>query len=1088
MAVTFYLAGSGSFATPAVVSSTTTAAPGTLSVPCPITGNVQPGDFLVAVISWRTIVSTGPPAPNVPTMSVADDVHNWWEPVSSVITSGAGGFVRSTIWIAPAVRPPTVVYVAPTSFSPAIACTVFGVNGVGAPWLTITPASVGNSFANAASSISVSVTAPATSAAFLTVVGVDSLTPTMTLSGTAGWSQQTGTSAGNGVDHTSDINAPLGVLTTSGAGTVTATWTPSAGTPDLSMAIFGFLTPGTALASRSPNWPVTIFECAPGFGLQTPPDQLTWTPLTATAMKLDVTQGRQYEVAQLAAGEGTLLLDNPLGLLIPPGSGSFSGINSGTPVRMRTAWLGGAWQVQFHGDGVTQFPGINAPAVAVLPSTTYSASAWMASSSSTTGFIQLDWQDATHTHISFSTALPTLNAAATLITVSGQSPANAAFVRFQLGCFGTPASSVIFSTAAAFPGNSWILPPGNVTWAAGDGATVTTLAPWVPDPKGPPNVSPWYVPFSGFIERLPQQWDDQLRGRVEATVTDAWFGANYVPLPVLFEEILNDNPYAYWPCTDAAGSTAASNLAPGNTNPLFVTVSKYGAAGVTQQFGQNTQALLGAQATTLITANLRISQGAGMWQETLPNVGPAGGYCLFTVDPAFPKLSNGITFEIWLQAVSPFTTNGDPVMLLAYGVKGLLAGSIFAVSISTTNGHLQFNYDPVLGTTVNIGVTGVDYRSMTAPILVAVTVTTTTFTTYVNGVQTATGSYTPAGTQFLYLTINGSPIQAGAFTPSGTSGFVGHVAVFSYILHPARILTHYQAGFTAMQQEPAAYRIERLLAFGFATGRRLILQESSPDQTPVVSCQDVPGSPASASVNNLVSDLLPGMFYVAPTGDMVYLSKKAAWNQAIVWTLGENLFAGEDSFMNDITFDYDPSRVINQIELTQLDNQDIVIPSVGSSPSPGGPGVPSVELASQIQYGTLSDITTGYLWGDATVPYTYGAGLYDITNWIANIYANPHLRLVTAKVDASSNPILWSFILGASVGDMITVNRRSLGQGTPVISVTGRITQTHRTFEYNVSGVSAAIDLVIDPAPEEFALTCDDSVRGVLNGTNVLAW
>jgi hypothetical protein len=311
------------------------------------------------------------------------------------------------------------------------------------------------------------------------------------------------------------------------------------------------------------------------------------------------------------------------------------------------------------------------------------------------------------------------------------------------------------------------------------------------------------------------------------------------------------------------------------------------------------------------------------------------------------------------------------------------------------------------------------------------------------------------------------------------NGFFGHVAVFPQILTPERIATHYQAGIAGMAGEPSNYRIERLLQAGDTQiGRRLILPDPAADITPVVSCQDIPGQAISSSISNIAQQQLPGILYIAPTGDMVMLARSAAWNQAADWVLGENVSGGEIPYASDIGYDFDPSRLQNEIQLTQLDDQSVTVPSVQAT-----------EIASQVQFGTISNLSTGYLDNDASSPLNAGPGLLDYANYLATTLAEPGLRLTKVTVDAAANPRLWPFVLGASVADMATVNRRPVGYGQPAISLTGRIRQTQRDLAYSAaSGVSGKITCLIDAAPQQNALTTDDPVHSLLDGTQVLAW
>jgi hypothetical protein len=1080
--------------------------PQTLSLEIPVSNAA--GDWMVCCMTWQTLTAVGFPV--APTMSVADDVHNWWEPVAQNITSSADGYTRSSIWVAPAAKAASTVYIAPSGYTIGLAATVYDVTGI-LPWFTASAFT--NGFANIATNLSMTVASPSSSAIIFTVAGADDFSQTYALAAGDGWSGVTVEDGSNG--ENANIVCISAYQVTGGSGSVTAVWS-SSGTVNFSGATAGFLIQAPALTAYSPMWPVIVYECAPGFGFQSTPDDIAWTALTAQALKLDITQGRQYEVAQLSAGEGTLLLDNPLGMLIPPGSGSFAGLDSGTPVRVRTAWQGGAWQVQWYGNGTTSQPKAESfSTVPVIIGQSYCVSAWIGSSVTWSGGmnISIAWKTSGGSFISSSPSTAVTGPAPQLVTATGTAPPTAAKADLILVAQGTPPASTAFYGAAAFPGAAagstyMTIAPATV-WTAENNATVSVLAPWSPDPRGEPNITPWYVPYSGFIERLPQQWDENLRGKTDAAITDAWFGCNFVPNPIMFDEILNDFPYAYWPCVDAAGAGQASNFALGNTNPLIEVTSKYGVGTAVADFGQNAQALLGAQVTTIVSTDLRVTSGGGMWGQSGLGTGSYSasslglqGYSLQCIDSNFPQIgADGVTIEMWFQFTSLSVYGGIPptdnfyqgtLWTLADSNFGFLNLSIEAIGTNNPTGTCQLVTSFVgtsdstnIGTDVGNFIPGQIYQTV-------MSFTQTEFSLYVNGGAQYSAQNLSFGAGGLksssFTTIvaaGGSNLNFASGTvgwivppPQGSwNGFAGHIAIYPYLLSENRILTHYLSGIQAMQQESASNRFERLLQIGLAPGRRVIMQEPEPDTNAVVSCQDVSGQPMSAAIDNIAGDLLPGMFLIAPTGDLYYLSKLYSWNQGIKWVLGEDVFSGEYSYLNDITFDYDVSRVINEIQLTQLDNQDVIVPTVTA-----------IETASQNQYGTISDLATGYLYGDNTVPYTYGPGLQDTANWLACAYRAPQLRLTTIKINAASNPGLWEFVLGAAVGDTVTVNRRSLGQASIVIQVTGRITQTTRTFEYSIKGAEASIECVIDPMPEENALTCDDPVRGLLNGTDIFGW
>ena len=124
---------------------------------------------------------------------------------------------------------------------------------------------------------------------------------------------------------------------------------------------------------------------------------------------------------------------------------------------------------------------------------------------------------------------------------------------------------------------------------------------------------------------------------------------------------------------------------------------------------------------------------------------------------------------------------------------------------------------------------------------------------------------------------------------------------------------------------------------------------------------------------------------------------------------------GEIPYLGDIAYDYDPTRVVNSIQITQLDRQDIVTPQVAA-----------LETASGQQYGVYTDYITGYLFNDlTTAPESPNpSNLIDLANWIGQSNAAPTLRVNQVSVDAGSYPPAWPLVAGASPGDVIIVNRR----------------------------------------------------------------
>jgi len=998
--------------------------PAARPVQVPITNT--PGDWLIAIVSWHQAE-----AGEGVTVSVADDAHNWWEPLGAPGgDSSAAGVTRCAVWAAPAARVAntstgvTNVQVAPSGPYQALAVRILDVNGM-LPWMTMTP--VVTNYANAATALSLSAAAPSAQAFMVACAGSDNNADTLGGPG-AGWTSLAAVTASNGVDHTADITLSSAWQVTSASSA--AAWT-STGSLDFSGVIAGVLVSGIAPVQPNPNWPVVITEIAPGSGAQTLPAQLTWTPLSARALSLSVQQGRQYTLAQLMAGQGTVRIDNPDGALIPPGTGSFAGIDSGTPIRQR----------------------------------------------------------------------------------------------------------VIVPAAA----------------------------------------SPHYVAFSGYLQRWP--WaapGDMLRGETQATVTDVWGYAAGLLNSMAREEMLLDGPHSLWPLDDPAGSQQGSNIAPGNSTPLTLTLSKYGAAGAAVAFGANSGGLIGDSSAKVSTSSGESGGSEGMFSQTLAgeSLNTQGyGYALVAADGGYPPISAGVTLETWFENTtaaaatgeigftaaasgSLFTsaggfTAGQPVVLVvasgftlpggfsagtAYYVISVsgqtfqlsasiggsaitvtssgagfimvavpwspvimaarnLKGSVAQIQVRASDGALVLAYTTASGSVGSAVVdSSSDYRAGLGLRHVSLAFNTTSWRVLVNGGGAASASGTfssalPAG--FAELDLCG--VQDRATQGYAWSGYAALAAVYPLMLSPIRVVSHYWSAIQGMTGEAACDRVERVMEYAGLTGRRWIGQQVVLYEGDLmVSGQDIGGQGAATSAGNVAASTVPAMVYVAPTGDTFYAAKLYQWNQPVRWTLGDNVAGGEIPFaIGQFATDYDNARVVNDAQLTQLDTQTVTVPSgVMASTT-----VAAVEAASEAQYGDQPYQVTGYLTDDATSPYSAGGSMVDLAAWIADVYARPKNRVQSVMVNASANSAnasssrAWQFWAGASVGDMVAVNVRMPTAATsPLISLTARITQTQRAGQFSQDGTSATITCVLDFAPEYNALICDDPVRGLLNGQNVLGW
>jgi hypothetical protein len=985
-----------------------------------------PGDWLFAIVAWRP--ST---AGSGVSIVVADDAHNWWEPVGAPSAdSGAAGTVRTAVWAAPAARVAnsgtgvTNVQVAATGPVLSLAATIVDFNGL-LPWYQV--AAIGTNYANAATALSLSAAAPSASALLFAGFASDSNSDTVT--GPSGWTALTGSSASNGVDHTADIRLTPAYQVTSAS---TAASVSSSGTLDLAGVIAGVLVGAPQPAQPNPYWPVMITEAAIGSGVQTPPSEMTWTPLSGRSLAFTMKQGKSYSLGQLQAGQGTLTLDNPDGALIPPGTGAYAGIDSGTPLRRRVIW-----------------PGV--PGGAPNPAPNYVAFSGY--------FRRWPW-----------------NLSGNLLR--GQAVAEIA----DIWAYGV-------GTLNSMAIEECLLDSPHSLWPLTDPAGSTVASNLVPNGLGLTQVTSKYG--AAGATAVFGSGSGDLLGASSAETTSSGTssgGGTGMWEQTLAGQSFAQNFYGYaLVCTDSSYPPISSG----------VTVETF--AGY-----EGTYTILGAVAFTVpaatgatFTATASIPAGAPVIFSTAVGFTfPTG----ITAGQVYYVLGDGGTsFQVSASyGGSPvnITVAGEGYIQVQIGWDPVIVsardgvGPVAELDVRNTDGALLLRYRTAPGspaTTVTAIDTGHDYRGQ-GLCHFSLAVTQTTWRVLVNGggVLTASGTFANAlPASFRELDFGG--IQDATEHGYAFPGLIGFAAVYPGVSPQIRVISRFTAASDGMQAEAACDRIERILEYGGLTARRWLGQQVIPEEGDLVtSGQDIGGQASVSSMNNIAASTLPAILYVAPSGDVVYRSKFYVWNEPVKWVLGDNTAGGEIPFLiEQSATDYDPTRVTADVQLTQLDTQSITLPNgVMSSTT-----MAAVAATAAGQYGGQPYQQTGYLTADWSSAYTAGGSLQDLANWVQAVYCKPQNRFQTVTVDAASHPAAWPFWAAAAVGDMATVNvRLPTAAVSPLWSLNARITQTDRSSQFSQDGASAKITVTLDFAPEYQALICDDPVRGLLNGSNLLSW
>ena len=739
----------------------------------PGSGVATAGNWLFAISSW-----TQNPAIAQVHVGAGDDIHSWWREFPA--SSGSGNTRTSIAYTPNIARSVGNVYVAPDMEIAAINTLVVEISGLG-PWDTVTGTTPG--YTPSGTSLNLTLGAPSGSAFTIAGFGGDNIS-----SGQAflpsGWQALVTQTQTNGSDTLADniLTAAFKPSTITSTN-VTAT---SSSSEDISGFMLQVLTgaPSPVPAGQNANWPLFKVEAGFGSGFNTPDSEVTWTDITNRIWSADETTGIQFQLGELQSTNLTMELDNFDGALIPPAPNApWSFTASGTPTAHNYFIVSTGQSASIAvGDGFTDTSN---------PGSLYTVSAL---SVPFAGFV----------NVSFTPSAPNIMSNPDVVSQLNPVAGTPIRIRAALGTLGGVTSNR------------------------------------------------WYM-----IQRNVMQWEERIdpefRRYISATLTDVWAVLSSTPPTFFRSEIYEDNPSTWFPLDDPPGiagalPTTMLNAAIGNTNVMDVVASPgglgpenaYGTDGTALNtiFSSQTQNLNPSlsvysvsadsgwmfgdppgQATSLATGNqVTPNPGSAAWQTTGQQGNTGGNGWFLSATDTFPPLSGGITVGGWynyqffgstnavqattyhVQAQQPYcpltlmtlATNSAPVAVLQLDINGFL--NLITYNGTTGTSHVIYNAS--------------DMRSQSW-FNVTMTLTTTTWTVWVNGGATAKVSGTATGmtSAWTYLIINGDMGTSGG-TSQGNIQHSGnmaasHIMVFPYVLPYYRIMDHYWSAVTGFGLLPA---------------------------------------------------------------------------------------------------------------------------------------------------------------------------------------------------------------------------------------------------------------------------------------------
>lgn len=243
-------------------------------------------------------------------------------------------------------------------------------------------------------------------------------------------------------------------------------------------------------------------------------------------------------------------------------------------------------------------------------------------------------------------------------------------------------------------------------------------------------------------------------------------------------------------------------------------------------------------------------------------------------------------------------------------------------------------------------------------------------------------------------------------------------------------------------------RLERILGYGKVTYPNRAID---PAPLAVQAGCDVGGQQTGANCQNIVSSD-NGLLTVDNNGTLCYRQKSHLASDTVVWNLSSAGPAYGYPFKSDQTFDSDPQRVYNAIQIVPYAPDGATLPVITPSSA-------SAVTTSQQQYGVRPlPSPTSYLQSTTEIQ--------NQANWYIAQFGSLHRRVSTLTVDAAGYPPAWLLVLSVNPGDLCQVYDLPM-LGGPLSIGTYRVSSVSRkiAFGANQSKPEGSVTLVLDSEP-----------------------
>lgn len=593
------------------------------------------------------------------------------------------------------------------------------------------------------------------------------------------------------------------------------------------------------------------------------------------------------------------------------------------------------------------------------------------------------------------------------------------------------------------PANAVGVVPGVVVAVATTGSCVTQHDGWQTELAAAPStwVQPgtWYPVFYGGAERWPQIYDmGGTFGQTQPVVVDAFaLLAGIYPQPPFVADALALGPAFLFALNDPTGSTQCVD-ATGNLLPAPVANTQYGAGSLT--FGNSMQAttpagqFLGYPGPVATFNNTALGVNAAATYIDISragNLGPpvSGPWTRFLAFRALVNQTNEVT--MW-AASGP--TYSSPSPFVAFHILGSTDGGghpgYLDLTIDQSNGSVA-SHVPVSAGSVCDG--NWHYVFLTCDgagnyKVYSDTITSNPFTITLTN---------PSGPGFNGITTDLVGVLVETGTQRAYNGFVGDLgAVIQWdaALNSTQINSLTTSWRTAWSGDASGTRYVRILGYAGYPGLYNVGLGATLDMGPAT---DIDGKTDALTLLTNVVTTENGVHYIAADGTITEEARTSRYNKLTpTYTFGENTAGGEWPY-EDVAFDFDITRVVGQVQITQNSTGQIF---VANSPTTLSPNYrPTYQR---------------------TINVVNPQECVDAANYLANRYANPQLRVQKIRLHPAAVTGFWPVALSLSISTRVRVMRRA--PGAPPIQFDGFIENIKWAIDWDTG--DAFLDLEISPA------------------------